>query len=367
MGAVATVVGATLPIVVREFNWSYSIIGILLAGNAAGYFCSSIVSGIALSRLGVGRMLILGLCFQAVGMFFFGSDPRWVFNLGLLTFVGFGQGMLEIGANCSVIQLERQGQSRLMNLMHSAFTIGAVAAPLLSGLILDQEFHWRFVYLLLAGASALLACGLFGCRFPEMKTIAGIGKRLQAFRSGFLLCCTVGILLYVGVEMGVSSWIGEFYVVVAGGSLISASFLVSVFWGGILLGRLGMGLFYFGHRHDRVLLLFSGLTVLSFVWMLFSESGSSLFLSAFVTGIGLSVIYPTIMVLVGKRYSEDQGLSVGIVASGGGIGAFFFPLVMGWLADSTSLRVGFSFFALMSIVMLGVIIAIVKVPQERSS
>jgi fucose permease len=360
MGAVATVIGATLPVVVREFSWTYSTAGILLAGNAAGYFCSTLVSGLVLPRFGVGRMLILGLCFQAAGVLFFGADSRWIVNLAILIFVGVGQGMLEIGANCTVIQLETKGQSRLMNIMHSAFTIGAVVAPLLTGLILGQSLHWRLIYLLLAGASALLACGMLWCHFPEIKLKTETRSRLHAFRDRFLICCTAGILLYVGIEMGVSSWIGEYYVVVIGGGIVSASFLVSVFWGGILLGRLGMGLCYLGQQHSRVLLLFSGLTLLGFVGLLLAQSSSHVFASVFLTGIGLSVLYPVIMVLVGERFSKDHGLSVGIVASGGGIGAFCFPLVMGWLADTADLRVGFSFFAFMSFIMLGVVIAIVK-------
>ena len=360
MGAVATVIGATLPVVVREFDWSYSTAGFLLAGNAAGYFCSTLVSGLALPRFGVGRMLIFGLCFQAAGVLSFGADSRWIVNFAILTFLGIGQGMLEVGANCSVIQLETRGQSRMMNLMHSAFTVGAVGAPLLTGLILGQSLHWRLIYLLLAGASALLAFGMLWCRFPEIKLRAEIGSRFHAFKDRFLICCTAGILLYVGVEMGVSSWIGEYYVAVIGGGIVSASLLVSVFWGGILLGRVGMGLCYLGQQHCRVLILFSGLTVLGFIGLLLSQSIIHVFGSVFITGVGLSVIYPMIMVLVGERYSEDHGLSVGMVASGGGIGAFAFPLVMGWLADTTDLQVGFSFFALMSFIMLGVVLAIGK-------
>ena len=367
MGAVATVVGATLPVVVREFNWSYSTAGLLLAGNAAGYFCSTIISGFVMPRFGVGRMLILGLCFQAAGSFFFGADSRWIVNLALLTLVGFGQGMLEVGANCTVIQLETRGQSRMMNLMYSAFTIGAVVAPLLTGLILDQSLHWRLIYFLFAGASVVLAFGMLWCRFPEIKLSAGAGTRLYAFRDRFLICCTAGILLYVGIEMGVSSWIGEYYVVVIGGGIVSASLLVSVFWGGILSGRLGMGLCYLGQQHSRVLLLFSSLTVLGFVGLLLARSSSHIFGCVFLTGLGLSVLYPMIMVLVGERYSEDHGLSVGIVASGGGIGAFCFPLVMGWLADTTNLRVGFAFFALMTVIMLVVVVAIVNLIVMKPS
>jgi MFS family permease len=106
--------------------------------------------------------------------------------------------------------------------------------------------------------------------------------------------------------------------------------------------------------------VFSGVTVLGFVGLLLAQSSSHVFGSVFIAGMGLSVLYPMIMVLVGERYPEDHGLSVGMVASGGGIGAFCFPLVMGWLADTTDLRVGFSFFALMSVIMLGAVLAIVK-------
>ena len=44
MGGVATLIGASLPSIVREMDWSYRVAGILLAGNAGAYFVSTLIS-----------------------------------------------------------------------------------------------------------------------------------------------------------------------------------------------------------------------------------------------------------------------------------------------------------------------------------
>ena len=122
MGGVATLIGASLPSIVREMDWSYRVAGILLAGNAGAYFVSTLISGWFLGRWGARQLMVLGLLQQGVGIFLFGWTSQWTVAVGLLVWVGFGQGMLEVSANGSVILMDTSGSGRLMNLLHAGFT-----------------------------------------------------------------------------------------------------------------------------------------------------------------------------------------------------------------------------------------------------
>ncbi len=352
MGAVATILGATLPVVVRQFDWPYSVAGYLLAGNAAGYFLSSILSGWGIPRVGIRPLLCLGLLIQCGGVAAFGWSSQWWLNLILLSLVGVGQGMLEVSANCTVIQLDGSGRSRLMNLMHSAFTIGAVLAPLLVGIVLENTIGWRKIYVAGGIASGALACLTLCFQFPEINQPTKVASGVGIFKDRFLVLCWSSILLYVGIEMGVSSWIGEYYVVFASGSAAAASMVVALFWGGILFGRLTFGLQYHGTSHRRVLVVSSGISALGLIGVSVYDQGGLFYSSVLLSGLGQSVFYPTVMVVVGEAYRHNRGLAIGVVASGGGIGAFFFPLIVGSLADREGLRVGFYFFGAMSLTLL---------------
>ena len=368
MGAVATIVGATLPVVVRRFDWPYAIAGYLLAGNAAGYFISSILSGWAVSRVGIRPLLFGGLVLQGVGIAFFGWGPQWLLNLVLLSLVGVGQGMLEVSANCTVIQLDSSGRSRLMNLMHSAFTIGAVLAPLVVGYVLKNTLNWRLVYIAGGLVSGALACLVLCFQFPLISQASGAARRGGIFRDRFLILCWSSILLYVGIEMGMSSWIGEYFVVSTEGTVARASMVVALFWAGILVGRLTFGLRYHGTRHRLVLVVSSLTSAFGLIGMLFFDQGWIFFFSVILSGLGQSVFYPTVMVVVGEEYQADRGLAIGVVAAGGGIGALIFPLIIGYLADSVGLRAGFQFFATMSLVLflLSVFIGMSATQRKRA-
>ena len=72
--------GATIPKIVREFQWSYTVTGVVASAGAVGYFISSFVCGLLVGRLGVRRVLLGGLALQATGMVLFGSTPSAAVN-----------------------------------------------------------------------------------------------------------------------------------------------------------------------------------------------------------------------------------------------------------------------------------------------
>ena len=365
MGAAATLVGASLPVVLRDFNWSYTVASLLLAGNALGYFVSSVLSGWLLSYLGARRILSLGLTIQAIGLLSFGLKGHWVLNLALLCFIGVGQGMLEVASNWVVIQMEDRGKSRLMNLMHAAFTIGAVLAPLIASYGLERAGNWRVGFIVCGLLSAFVAVLVVCFTLPSLQS-SKVGQRQGKFvRDPFVALSALAILLYVGIEMGFSSWIGEYLVVSYRETVGTAARSVSLFWTGILVGRLAFGFWYHGREQGRILLIFCLLNVLGVLGVILSASPAYAFLAILLAGVGQSVIYPMVMVLVGRYCVVEKGLAVGIVASGGGVGAFVFPLVFGGLAERLSIKAGFSFFAVMSICLALVCLSIFR--QSKSA
>ncbi len=356
MGASATVLGASLPQVLGEFGWHYGIVGMIFAANAAGYFFATIGAGLVLEKFGIRILLIGGLVAQGIGMLVFGWTSSWGANMGVFVGVGIGQGFLEVSGNYAVLQLDDTGRSRLMNLIHSAFTLGAIFAPWSVGFLLGYDQGWPVVFSFVGWFSLLLSVALafLLLEYPIQGEVRSLRSRSWGdWVSPFLVLAMAAILFYVGAEMGFSSWLSEFAVRVHGQSEAVGSYVVSVFWVGILAGRLGMALGYSGRRHEFVLVGASSWALICLTGLLLVKQPLVFFLGAFGTGLGLSVVYPTIMVLVGERYPENRGMAIGVIASGGGLGAFFFPLVMGVLSERTSLETGFWFYWAVTALLVG--------------
>jgi len=371
-GTSMTIVGATLPRILSDFSWGYTTAGAVIAAGAIGYFSGAFVFGKLIARIGVRLSLLLGLSLAVVGLLLFAATPLAPLNFILNLAIGLGQGAIEVSVNMAVLRMDKKGSGRAMNLMHGAFAIGAVAGPFLIGLILHTGLVWTLVYrgiaVLFALITVVLAMSpfhLLGSFAPEEKGT----KPPSLFGNLLYWLGFISLFLYVGMELGVSNWIAEYFVKVFGTAPATGSFMVSLFWGGILVGRAGIPLFYRGKRNGLLLVLFSAIAFVSVA--LISLSGflmlSPVFAALMVafTGFGCSILYPTVMTLAGESFPDAQNDVIGFAATGGGIGAFVFPFLMSALSDAWGIRAGFSVYALFGLLTLGACILMVVSRRKK--
>jgi fucose permease len=358
-GVLFTVTGAALPHIIRTFHWSYALTGVVLAASSVAYFLSTFASGFLVQRFTPKVVLITGLVVGAACMFFFVGWPSPWLNLGLNFGIGLCQGTIELVTNLQVIHMERKGQSRLMNLMHAGFSVGAIIGPAAVGYLLGTGSGGILVFRVAAGLLGLVAL-LFGLtRFPPIaRESHREGGRAKLLAQPLLLFITLFLLLYVGSEIGVSTWVSEYFVRELSTSASTGAFAVSLFWLGIFSGRLAISLFYRGSRQELVTLALCILSVISLGVMLLVRSQAAVTVGVFLAGLGSSGIYPLLMAIVGKHFRSS--VAVGTAATGGAMGSFLFPFLMAVLAQSVGLKGGFWFYLLLDLVMVALSVALVR-------
>ena len=97
------------------------------------YLAASWASGGWIPKLGLRRMLVVGLCLQGLGMGLRTLlDLSW--NLICFGILGLGQGMVEVSTNVGVVEVECDAKSS-DDMVHSGFTVGAILAPFVVGWI----------------------------------------------------------------------------------------------------------------------------------------------------------------------------------------------------------------------------------------
>ncbi len=358
IGVGLTIFGASLPEIIKSFKWSYTVTGIVLSASAVGYFVSTFMSGFLVGRIPPKTIMVGSLAMEAAAMFFFARYPWPVINIVLAFAVGTAQGGVEVVSQLEVIHMEREGQSRLMNLLHAAFSVGAIVGPAAVGALLGLGLSGRSVFPATAVLFVLIAT-LFAFT-PRSARVEGAGERpaVNVLGEPLLLLFTLALLLYVGVEIGVSNWISEYFVKELGAPEAAAALSVSLFWIGISVGRLLISVFYKGGRQELVMLELSLLNAVALGIMVVSRSSAAAAVSVLFAGLGSSGIYPLVMALVGKYFKS--GVAVGTAATGGGVGSFTFPFLLAVISQALGLRSGFLFPVLLNVALAALAVAIMK-------
>ena len=357
-GISLTLLGATLPKIIRFFNWSYIEAGIVLSAGALGYFSSSLLSGFLLKKVSMKKIFCIGLLLESAAFFLFARLPFPWFNFLMHLLIGIGQGCTEVVTNYSVISMDRNNESRLMNFMHASFCVGAIAGPFIIGSLLLLVGDWRIIYPS-TGIMGLLILTLF-FKIP-MSAPGEHGIKQEKKNSGisspfFLFILSVMLFLYVGIEIGFSDWISEYFVKRYEITISRAAFSVSLYWTGILTGRLLLSFGYRGNRQEIVLSAILSVSAAALLLIFLFDKKIPVFVFTFFTGLGFSGVYPMIMFLVGRHFGS--GSAVGIAATGGGMGSFFFPFIMGYLAEISDLRISFFFLFLVNVVLVLVSVSV---------
>ncbi len=367
-GTTLTLIGAALPQILSEFHWSYTATGAVISAGAVGYFISTFLCGIGVSRFGPKFVVVSGLMIQAVGLALFAATPMVISNLLLQFLIGTGQGGTEVVVNFSVVRMEKSGQSRLMNLMHAAFSFGAIIGPFIVGKLAGAESNWRIIYRALALVSVIMAASMLFLPFSRLERDDAPGekrhKNLHLLKHPMLILSFLILLLYVGPEMGISSWVAEYYVKVLKSTSSFGAYMVSLFWIGILIGRIGISFGYRGSRQPELLLALASICLVSLLFATLMRKAAPAGAGFFVAGLGYSAIYPVVITLVGASFPKSQSVAIGFTSTGGGIGAFAFPFVMAAISDRFGLKSGFFFFVMLNAAMAALAWAVIR--QVRS-
>jgi len=371
-GISSTLVGAILPALLETFHWSYGVAGVLLAAGSLGSLLSNYAGGKLIGRMGPRATLGTGFGLCLVSLAFFAATPSPALNIALYLLLGLGQGLLEVGVNWAVLRMDAEGRGRPLNVMHGSFSIGAVVGPFVMGVLLSTGVDWALVYRGIAALFAVLFGLVFVLPFGRITPPRREAGAAPASRQGGAVRYIgfVPMLFYVGTELGISNWSAEYFVRSFSWKPAAAAFMVSVFWGGLTLGRLGVPLVFRKARPDRLIvvlsLLFSaGAAALAGLGFAGPAASVLAVLSVAAAGLGASCVYTSAITLVGRAYESDPGPAIGLASTGGATGSLLFPFAMSAIASALGVRAGILFYAALSLGSLASCASLVAATRRR--
>ncbi len=359
------------------------------------YGIVSLPASALVARLGYPKAIVVALGIMIGGCLCMLISTRvdsFAVVLVALFIIASGITVLQVAANPLAALLGRPERSHYRLTLSQAFnSLGTALAPyfissiMLAGGIFvigdhavvtaaqrsESLRHIDVAFLLIAAALGVLALFIGSIRARLTRSTARAEDQsaiLDAFRSPWALSGALAIFLYVGAEVSIGSTLTNFLHQedVFGYSMERAGKLVSLYWGGAMVGRfIGSVLLT---RVGAGLLLGSAAVVASLLCLAVGQSpGAAAGYAALCIGLFNSVMFPLIFTLTLERSTASKAATSGLLCMAI-VGGAVLPLLMGHIADRFSLRVayGVPLAAYVCIATFGLLASRIRVATEAA-
>jgi fucose permease len=359
--------GLLIPSLIRSieatFGQTDAGIGLVYLAYAVAYMAGSFGGGPLTERLGRRPVVGGAVLVHAAGVAGLGLAPSWAAFVAAALIAGAGAGSLDGGANGLVLDVYREGRGRAMNLLHMSFSVGALAAPLVVGTLVEGGVPWQAVAVGTGAVVSLLAIAYAVVPMPSGRRASGdAGRRTAAASSGQggrpllagpLLLLGIAIATYVASEVGVSNWLVRF---LEPAPLTTATLALSLYWAGLAIGRLVSSVIADRFDHLRFTVV-CGVAMAVLVAVAVLAPMLPLSIAAFAAaGVASGPVFPMIVALGGERYPERSAAVGGSLTGMAVVGSVVYPPAMGLL----SVTIGLSIAMLGNVLMaLGCVVALV--------
>jgi len=341
LGLPEGILGTSWPSIRNEFGRPNSGLAILLGGFTVGYTISSAASGHLTERFGTSKMLRLALVTSATGIVSLVTAPGFHWMVAAYVVLGMGNGTIDSVANAWTALARGP---RAMGMLHAAFGIGATAGPLISAGLISAGASWRwpFIALLAGQAAALTLITLCRHGFDNTPRHSGItllhSPDIEPARRMLPLMLT-WFAVYVGVEVAIGQWSFTLLTEKRGMSDQVAGALVAAYWGGLTVGRFGLGTLGHKVQPNRLMNQATALAVGAVAWLWIDPGGFGA-AGLPVTGLAFAPMFPVMVNRTPVYLGPDRSnRAVGYQLAASSLGFVTTPLLIGVLADNHGIMV----------------------------
>lgn len=360
---------ALIPHLQSIFSLSYVQASLIQLAFFGSYFIFAQPAGKLVETVGYQRTMVIGLVTMAIGALLFIPAATMVLYplfLGAQVVLAAGVTLLQVAANpyVTILGPPETASSRL-NLTQAFNTLGDTVAPYFGSILIlaaagsaaavktdvhlegpallahrvQQAASVKLPYMIVAGTLIVLALAIAFYKFPRLEVTKDFrpggmgGKRDSVWAHPHLYLGALAIFLYVGAEVSVGSFLVKYLAdpTIAGLSLQEGAKLVTLYWGGMMVGRF-IGAALMQRMSASTLLMWAGFGAGGLILCSLLGTGHFAVVTILAVGLFNSIMFPTIFTLgvadLGTLTGRGSGLLVQAIVGGAGV-----PVLMGFFAD----------------------------------
>jgi FHS family L-fucose permease-like MFS transporter len=366
-GFATVLIDSLVPKLKGVFALSYTQVMLTQFSFFIGYFVFSIPAGFVLSRIGYIRGAILGLAVMVCGCLLFSpAAASGLFAAFLLALFVMSAGitLLQVVANPFIAELGPEASSSSRLTLAQAFnSLGTTIGPWVGAiLILSGGVTINAAHLTPAGLAAvritqahavqvpflIIAAGLTVVAIlfwlmrqsaapPVSAQMASLGALWALRNQTRLLLGALAIFVYVGAEVSIGSMMTNYLMQPSTLGLVAerAGKLVSLYWGGAMVGRF-VGSYVLSRARPGLVL--ASCAICGCVLVLVSSQSVGLAAAVTLVAVGLfnSIQFPTIFALASENLGEEKPNGSALLCMAI-VGGAIIPEITGAVADASTL------------------------------
>lgn len=347
LGLPDTLLGAAWPVLRLDIGATLDMAGLVSFVVSLGTVVSSLFSSRMIARFGTGRIAFFSVLSTALALGGFSLSGSFFWLLVMAVPLGLGAGAVDAGLN-NFVALHYK--ARHMNFLHCFWGIGAMSGPLVMSFWLSQSGQWRLGYRTVSAVQFVLVLVL-GLSLPLWKRLETrgpeegvpeqklIGNR-AALRLPGVKTALAAFFCYCSLEIATGLWASSYLVECRGVPADDAAMLTSLFYGGIMSGRLLSGLLS-GKLPNRVLIRSGqGLCVVGALLMLLPLPLPATVSGLVLFGLGCAPLYPAMLQETPARFGAEVSQTVmGLQMAVAYFGSTVMPPLLGFAAQRTTIGI----------------------------
>ncbi|GIP03522.1 MFS transporter [Paenibacillus lautus] len=355
LGLPDSLLGSAWPVIWPDIGSSVGSAGIVSMVIAGGTIVSSLASGSMIKRLGTGRITLFSCFLTAGALLGFSLAPSMAWLVVLAIPLGLGAGAVDAALNHYVAE---NYKAHHMNWLHCFWGVGATMGPIIMSSYIADHNSWRSGYtavsiiqfslviiLLITLPLWKRVAAMREIDRPQTENVVDNEKRQQEqivkagiFRIRGVKPTLTAFLFYCGVETTVGLWGASYLVGAKHISADTAAIWISLYYGGITLGRLITG-FITLKVGNRLLIRYGQLiTILGGIILVLPLSASFSLTGFMLIGLGLAPIYPGLLHETPSRFGKEHSAKLmGYQMAVAYTGTTLLPPMFGLVASQTSI------------------------------
>lgn len=382
LGLPDSLFGVAWPVMHIDLGLNESFASIFSIIVAVGSGATSFIAGPLLRKFGTWKVTTVSVLLTAVGMIGISYSPNIYVLILFSIMMGIGAGAIDTGLNAFVAKHYKASH---MNWLHCFWGVGVTVSPIIMSTFLANG-SWRGGYLTVACiqfgiAAIVLSSFKLWKRFDKKPEVEGVEEadaataednvpteqpvqetaevtkkekpavfKILKMRGVILAMISLG--LYSGMEFLIGTWGASYAVNVKAVSPALAAKWVSLYYGGIMIGRAISG-FLAMKLSDRQMILLGELIAIPGMIVLALPIGEYVLIGLLMIGIGFGPIFPSTIHATPTRFGAEYSADITGFQMGAGYAiGWAVQLSFGYIATSTT-------FSFMPYELLGVCLLLI--------
>lgn len=323
---------------------------------SVGTIISSLVSGKVIKRFGTGMVTFVSVFMTAMALLGFSFAPSILWLVLCAIPLGLGAGAVDTALN-NYVALNYKAHH--ISWLHSFWGVGATLGPIIMAQYIAEQQDWRSGYLSISALQFTLVIILL-LSLPVWKKAAEKGhvtvqqsledipvqrveqpaKPIKPLQIKGVKLAMLSFLFYCAVEVSVGLWGSSFLVEVKDLSASAAAQWVSLYWGGLTIGRFITGFITF-RINNRLLIRSGQILALIGAFLLVLPFPSIISLIGFIIiGLGLAPIFPCMLHETPARFGKTHSQTIiGYQMATAYTGTTLMPFFLGLMASYTTVAI----------------------------